>query len=202
MPLTTAELDRIRTECGVNALLVGAEPYIGVAAVFEQVIQPFLREGADTTGLNQVDAANPAAVTTIMLQSATGFGVHDQVVIDVDDFEEKATIRGLVTGGISVILKQAHTPPYPVTVDGGLVVVRECLRWIREAKAKISRFNPGAGPLKKVDEIEFHAPGNKTAVGTAQEMLALWRKELAIAIGLEGMLRQKRGGGGGGMVPY
>jgi len=202
MPLSTAELDRIRTELGVNALLIGAEPYIGVYAVFEQVIQPYLREGADTTSSTDVTASPAGEVVTLTLASATGFSAHDQVVIDVDDFEERATIRAVGVPTISVILRKAHSAPFPVTVDGGLVIVRECLKRIREAKLKISRLHPGSGALKKVDEIEFHAPGNKTSIGTATEMLTLWRQELALALGLDGILKQKRRGSGGSVVLY
>jgi len=196
MPLTSAELDRIRAELGVNTLDVGAEPYIGVHAVFEKVIQPYLREGSDTTTSTTVTAVPAGAIVSLTLVSTMGFAAHDQVVVDLDDLEEKVTVRGLVTGGISLILKKAHSGTYPVTVDGGLVIVRECLRRIRECKARIALLNPTAGPIKRVDEIEFHPPGNQTSIETAQQMLAMWRRELALALGLESILNQKRHSGG------
>lgn len=42
MALLDSELARIKWHLGFNLLDVGATPYIGVAAIFEQVIQPTL----------------------------------------------------------------------------------------------------------------------------------------------------------------
>jgi hypothetical protein len=46
--LTDSEISRLKYETGFNLLTVGAEPYIGVTALFSQVIQPFLSEDGAT----------------------------------------------------------------------------------------------------------------------------------------------------------
>ena len=196
MPLSNAEIDRIRAELWDNTLSVGAEPYIGVHAIFDTVIKPFLREGQDTTSTTSVAANAVGAPVILALDDPTGFATWDEVYVDVDDYQERATVRGLDSGtGISVILKKEHQPPYPVTVDSGIVIVRECLRRIREIKDKASRLYVGGGALKRVDEIEFYAPMGLTAVGSVQEFLKMWREELALALGLKSILDRKRSHG-------
>ena len=61
MALTSAEVRRIRYELGYNVLAVGAEPYVGVTQLFEQVIQPYLTAGASTTSSTAVVASSTGA---------------------------------------------------------------------------------------------------------------------------------------------
>src|SRR5512147_2694673 len=103
MPLTSGELDRIRAETGYNVLGVGAEPYIGVQAIFSQVIQPYLREGADTTSSTSVAASSTGTFVTLSVASATGITLHERVAVDVDDFLEMATVRSISGTNVGVI---------------------------------------------------------------------------------------------------
>lgn len=181
MPLTNGELDRIRAELGYNLLNVGAEPYIGVAAIFSQVIQPYMREGLDTTSATAITTVGvPTAIT---LGSATGISVHDHVVIDVDGLFEYVTVRAVSGSTITVIPAGAHSGTYPVTVDGGLQIVRECLSNLYLTRQKM-RQQRGTGALKKVDEIEFYDVKGKSSIRVWKEQLDYWRSELANALGL------------------
>ena len=61
MALLTSELMRIRAELGYNALGVGAEPYVGITAVFDQIVKVYLNAGATTTSATAVTAADATA---------------------------------------------------------------------------------------------------------------------------------------------
>lgn len=183
MPLTNGELDRIRVELGYNVLNVGAEPYIGVAAIFSQVIQPYMREGLDTTSSTTVVAAPGGAAVSLTLGSVTGIAAHDHIAVDVDGAFEYATVRSVAGSVVSVFLSSAHTGTYPVTLDGGLQIVRECLSNIYLVRQKM-RIQRGTGALKKVDEIEFYDVKGKSSIRVWKEQLDFWRSELATALGL------------------
>lgn len=183
MPLTSGELDRIRAELGYNVLGVGAEPYIGVQAVFSQVIQPYLREGADTTSSTGVVASAAGAFVTITVVSATGITLHERIAVDVDDYLEMATVRSVSGTSVGVILKKAHSGTYPVTVDGGLQQVRECLASIYRIHQLIHELE-GTGSLKQVDEIQWHDVKGRTHLQVLTDQLNHWRDELAARLGI------------------
>lgn len=180
--LTSGELDRLRIELGYNALNVGAEPYIGVQAVFAQVIQPYLREGADTTSSTAVVAAPAGAFVTLTVASATGIVLHEHVAVDVDDAFESATVRSVSGNNIGVFLKKAHPGTYPVTVDGGLQAVRECLAALYNIHSIIDSLE-GEGALKKVDEIEFYDSKGKSRLQLLEEQLNYRRNRLSSIVG-------------------
>lgn len=183
MPLTSGELDRIRAETGYNVLGVGAEPYIGVQALFSQVIQPYLREGADTTSSTSVTAAASGAFVTLTVASATGISLHERIAVDVDDYLEMATVRSVSGTSVGVILKKAHAGTYPVTVDGGLQQVRECLSALYLIHQRIHGLE-GTGGLKQVDEIQWYDAKGKTQLEILSSQLDHWRDELAARLGI------------------
>lgn len=198
MSLLPSEVRRIRFELGYNVLSVGAEPYVGVTQLFEQVIQPYLTAGASTTSSTAVVASSSAAPVAITLASATGFNVFDRVVVDVDGRQEFATVSAVSGATITVQLSLAHSGTYPVTVEGGESIVREILREcirLGGGGGLISSAASKAG-LKKVDEIEFFGDSSNVTI-TAQQRreLARWRDDLASALGVEN-LRASSGGGG------
>lgn len=199
MALTDSEVRRIKYELGYPLVSVGAEPYIGVAAIFEQVIQPYLTAGAVTTSATAVTAASTATPVTLTLASATGFADFARVVIDVDDRQEFATVQHMSGSAMTVLLRKAHSGTYPVTVEAGESIVREILREcvrLGGGGGLVSNAASKAG-LKKVDEIEFFGDSSGITI-TAQQRkeLARWRDDLAMALGVEN-LRGIRGGGGG-----
>lgn len=200
MPLTTSEIYRIKSELGYNALTLGAVPYAEVYAVFDVVIQPYLQEGGDTTSSTSVTATTSGATTPVALTlaSGTGFAAGYRVWIDVDDRQEEATVQSFSSPIITVQLKNTHSGTYPVTVDGGLAIVRQMLKRVRDAQEKVAFLSGyGVGPLKKVDEIEFHPSGNnKTAIALAREGVDYWRDQLASTLGLRNFNRPNRGSGG------
>lgn len=203
MALLDSEVRRIKVELGYNALSYAAEPYIGVAALFEQVIQPYLLAGAVTSSDTTVTASTSPALTAIVLDSATGFHLFDQVVIDVDDSQETATVRSLVGTTIGVMLTGAHDGTYPVTVEGGESMAREMLKNIRRTRERMTR-SQGTGALKKVDEIEFYQSGgsNRSQFATLADELDYWRTELARVLGVQRLNRGAQGGGGSRCTLY
>lgn len=181
MALLTSELYRLKAELGHNLLTVGAEPYIGVAAIFSAVIQPFLEAGAVTSTSSAVTASTTPAPASLVLTDPTGFSLGDRVFVDVDDLQESGTVRSLSGSTIGVLLRFGHTGTYPVTVDGGEGVVREILKNIRDVKKELATTF-GEGLVKKVDEVEFYGAGTKTRFGVLGEQLRSWRRELSQAV--------------------
>lgn len=188
--LNTGELDRIRRELGYHLLNTGAEPYIGVQAAFAQVIQPYLREGLETTSATAITGPG---VVSITLGSVVGIAAYSRVALDVDGLFEVATVRSVVGSAISVYATKAHPAGYPVTLDGGLLQVREILAAIDATHQLIAKLR-GTGGLKAVDEIEFYDAHGKTQLAILQDQLAHHRRELSIATGYEQQLRPGNNG--------
>ena len=178
MALLTSEIYRIKAELGHTVLTLGAGPYIGIAAIFEQVIAPYMSSGAVTTSATAVTAAPLGAAVTLTLASATGFSAGDRVFIDVDDLQESATVRSLSGSSMGVFLKLGHAAGYPVTVDGGEGIVREILRNIRAVKQRLGEIF-GEGALKQVDELGWYDTRGKTLFGNLGDQLRYWRRELS-----------------------
>lgn len=197
MALLDAELQRIRVELGVPALEVGAEPYVGIAAFFSNVLQTYLSAGATTTSTTSVAASTTPALTGLTLASATGFAAQCTMVVDVDDRQERVTCESVSGSIVYALLSNAHSGTYPVTVEGGESIVRDILRNIRESAEKI-RTSSGRAGIKKVDEIEFFEgkTGLSSAMSAHVAEREYWRGELARAIGWGAFQEGKRGGGG------
>lgn len=201
MALLTSEIIEVRTELGYNAMGVGAEPYVQYFGVFDQVVQTYLSNGAATTTSTVVVAAPSPTAATLTLASATGVHQGDLVIVDVDSLQEEVTVQAVSGSTITALLTLGHTGTYPVTVDGGEGIVRRILRAIRAIKKQLS--NPttllaiGAGGLKKVDEIEFHASMAKgyssTMIGALRNELAQLRDELASVLGVTNLRRLRQG---------
>jgi hypothetical protein len=179
MALLTSEIRRIKYELGYNVLNVGAEPYVGVSALFEQVVQVYLTAGATTTSSTAVTAATAVTPVAITLTSATGVTAGDALVIDVDERQERATIQSLSGAIATVGLTLAHSGTYPVTVEGGEAIVRTILRRLVALEERRERSLGRAG-IKKVDEVEFFE-GGQTFKDFARERDSL-RDDLAIAL--------------------
>ena len=198
MALLTSEVDRIRFECGYNVLDVGAEPYIGVTALFDQVIAAYLRDGASTTCATTVNAATSYTPVALTLTSATGFTSGDRVVIDVDSRREFATIQSLSGAVATVQLKGAHSGTYPVTVEGGESMVRAILGKLDGVVAQIESAASGAG-LKRAEDVEWYADGGTMSgsgrIGTLNKLRDQWRDELCSLLGVRNMWRARRGAG-------
>lgn len=213
MALTDAEIQRIRYELGYPNLETAAEPYIGIAAVFEQVIQPYTLGGAATTSSTPVTAATTPTPTSIVLASATGVAAGNVIVVDVDARQERATIASISGATITVQLSLAHTGTYPVVVEGGESIIRDILK---ELRLLASGMNGSAGVmttlqsrlgLKKVDDVEFFGGGNTLAsqgVDPLTQIINLreyWRDELARALGIS-RLNDRRNSGGSDVSVY
>jgi len=198
MALLTSEIMRIRVELGYNALNVGAEPYIGTQAVFNQVIQTYMQGGASTTSSTTVTAASAPTPVTLTLASATGFTVGDRVAVDVDARYESAVIETLSGSTATVLLSSAHSGTYPVSVEGGESIVREALRAIAACKAQLTGSALRSAGLKRADEVEFYADqkGASSRLADTRRELMAWRDELAGVLGVVNYWRTGRGGGG------
>jgi bifunctional DNA-binding transcriptional regulator/antitoxin component of YhaV-PrlF toxin-antitoxin module len=213
MALTDTEIQRIRYELGYPNLETAAEPYIGIASVFEQVIQPYLLGGVSTTSSTPVTAATSPTPQTLTLASATGFAAGDIVVIDVDTRQERSTIQSLSGASMTVLLSLTHSGTYSVVQEGAEGIIRDILREIRllstgmnGSAGTISTVRSRVG-LKKVDDVEFFGGGATLAsqgVDPLTQILQLreyWRDELASALGIV-RLNAKNASGGSEVSVY
>lgn len=188
MALTDSEITRIKAELGFTLLSI-ANPYIGTAAIFETIIQPYLTGNVATTSSTSVTAASAPTPVTLTVASADDLSSGARVIIDVDTRQETVTIQNLSGTSMTVQLQKAHSGTYPVVLEGPESLVRECLRRIAEVKTELgSTF--GIGAIKKVDEIEFHRGGD-TMFGSLGAQLAYWRRELAALLGIESMWERR-----------
>jgi hypothetical protein len=180
---------------GYNVLTVSAEPYIGVARVFELVIQPNLLAGAITTSSTAVTAVAAGALAnpvTLTLASVTGFSVGDRVTVDVDDRQESAMIQAIAGSTITLLLTKTHSGTYTLTVERGESIVREILARLRSIADKLGTAALQQAGIAKVDEIEFFS-GMQGVRYEMQKLQTYWRNELASALGVVN-LRSSVGG--------
>lgn len=197
MALLTSELRRLKNELGYNLLASGAEPYIGVHALFEQVVGVYMTTGAVTSSATAVTAATSPTPVALTLASATGFSLFDRVVVDVDDRQELATVSLISGVAITLQLSKTHSGTYPVAVEGGEQIIRDYLRkldLLSKPGAMLEKSAATAG-IKKVDEIEFATEAGSTSrIHEVQALRAYYRQELADALGVENLRALRRGG--------
>lgn len=197
MAFSTSELARIKAELGYNLLLVGADVYVGVTQLFEQVVNGFISAEVATTSATTVTASDSPTPVALTLASAVGFAAGDQVVVDVDSRRERATIAALSGSIATVQLSLAHSGTYPVSVVGPIVLAKEILGRIDAIKSRMATTY-GQGALKRVDEIEFYAVGRngKTQFGAMGDELMYWRNELASILGVPNGWASRQGHSG------
>lgn len=189
MPLTDSEVMRIKAELGFPLLTISAEPYIGFASYFEDLLQPYLQEGADTTCSTTVTASKAPTPVTLTLASAAGMFAGARAVVDVDARQETATIQHVSGSTITLLLSLSHTGVFPVTLEGGLTLVRSLLRELANLSTTISSLRTRVG-IKKAEDIEFFGGGSTLAsqgIDQLTQVLQLrehWRDELASALGI------------------
>lgn len=197
MALLDSEVARIKYELGYNVLAVGAEPYIGVAAVFNQVIQAYMTSGAATTSSTAVTAADTPTPVTLTLASGTGFVAGARVIIDVDDRQEAVIAQAVSGASLTVLLTSVHSGTYPVTVEGGESLVREILRHLWKiggpgGELEMAMYSAG---IKKVDEVEFFGK-DESSMDPIRQLRGLrdyWRDELASLLGVANLHAAGRG---------
>jgi len=209
MALLESEIELIKYELGWNTLSVGSEPYVGIAAIFNQVVQPYLLSGLITSSATVVTATTSPTQVALTLAAVSGtntqgtaVSVHvgDRLVIDVDSAQESAIVESISGNNVTLRLSLAHTGTYPVTVEGGESIVRSILRNCRAVAAKIEAAVGRAG-IKKVDEIEFFpstAGGGSTVFGELSALRTYWRGELyrvLFGVGDRSLIGGGRGGG-------
>lgn len=196
MALTTGELWRLKYELGFNVLNEGAEPYANVVSYFELVVLPSLNAQADTTSSTTVTATSdgePAPVT-LALASGTGISVHDTLVVDVDVRQELPTVQYVSGNDVTVMLAKAHSGTYPVSVEGGITIVRGLLRRLRDISRRLGEDGVDSAGIKRVDEITFKDGAEQSAwIELKNDQMNL-RDELASALGIENVWRKKQAG--------
>jgi hypothetical protein len=196
MALSDSEIARVKYELGYNLLTISAEPYIGVARVFELVIQPNLLAGAITTSTTAVTAVDPGlspAPVNLTLGSASGFTAGDRVVVDVDDRQETPVIQNVSGSTITVLLALDHTGTYQVTVERGESIVREHLRYLRDIAKRLGELMPIQVGVSKADDVDI-AVGLDSPVAELKKLQMYWRDELSSALGVENLRKSKRSG--------
>lgn len=200
MALTDAEIQRIRYELGYPNLDTAAEPYIGIAAVFTQVIQPYTLGGVSTTSSTPVTAASTPTPQSLVLSDATGFSAGAVVSVDVDGRQERATIQSISGSSITVQLLLAHSGTYPVVLEGGESIIRDILAELRRVSDAIGNLRDRVG-LKRADEIEFFGGGQTLASQGIDPMThtlnlrEYWRDELARCLGIPRLNAKNSSGG-------
>ena len=213
MALTDVELQRVRFELGYPNLDNAAEPYVGIAAYFTAVLQPYLLGGVSTTSATPVTAATSPTPQSITLASASGFAAGDVVVIDVDARQERATVQSLSGTSMTLQLSLAHTGTFPVVQEGAESIIRDILRELRlisvgmnGASGTLSAIKSRLG-LKQVDDVHFFGGGSTLASQGRDPLTALfelqdyWRDELASILGIV-RLNDKRNSGGSDLSVY
>lgn len=189
--LFDSEVLRIKHELGYNVLGIGAEPYVGIFAIFSQVVQAYLTRGAQTTSPTAVAASAAPVPVTLTLVDATGFSAGAMVVLDVDARQETAMIQSLNGLTITLLLTKTHSGTYPITVDGGETIVRENLSHIRAVKERMGAASKTAG-LRQAEDIGwFQGQKGSTVFDELKGQLDYWRGELAAAVGLEDQHRAR-----------
>jgi bifunctional DNA-binding transcriptional regulator/antitoxin component of YhaV-PrlF toxin-antitoxin module len=187
--LLDSEIARCKYELGYNLLTIAAEPYIGVARVFELVIQPNMLAGAITTSSTVVTAVAAGALAspvTLTLASVTGFSPGDRVIVDVDDRQEAATVQSVSGSTITLLLSKAHSGTYTLTVERGESIVREILQRLRAIADKLGTAAIQQAGIAKVDEIEFFK-GMQGVRYELQRLQTFWRNELSSALGVQNL---------------
>lgn len=191
MAFTTQEIYRIKAELGYNVLTTGADPYVGVTALFDQVIQTYIDDEVATTSATTVTAASSPTPTDLTLASGTGFTAGDACVIDVDTRQERVTLQAISGTTATFQLSKAHSGTYSVIVEGPITMARERLARIEEVKGEIAQAF-GWGALKKVDEVEFYNSGG-SYFGALGEQLSFWRNELAALLNAPNIWERREG---------
>lgn len=208
MALTSSEVARIKYELGYNVLSVGAEPYIGVTALFDQVIQPYLDAGASTTSNTAVTAATTPTPVALALADASEVAAGSVVIVDVDGRQERATVQSKSGSNVTVQLSLAHSGTYPVTVEGPESIIRSILQRLQSIAGLGASGESGAmgellgvAGVKRIDDIEFFGGETLSTSRMTQLMKQreYWRDELATALGVE---RLNGSGGGSDCAVY
>lgn len=197
MALLTSEIQRLRYELGYNVMGVAAEPYVEYHGALDRVISLYLSGGAVTTSATTVAASSTPAQVTLTLASAAGFSQYDPVVVDVDSRQERATVQSVSGSTISLLLRNAHTGTYPVTVEGGESIIRDILKKLENVNERTSAASATAG-LKRAEDIEWYG-NNSGGVGSVlKDQFALrmyWRDQLASALGVTNLWRMRMASG-------
>lgn len=189
MALLDSEIARCKYELGYNLLTISAEPYIGVARVFELVVQSNMLAGAITTSstaVTAVAAGSLATPVTLTLASVTGFSVGDRITVDVDDRQETATVQSISGATVALLLSRAHGGTYTLTVERGESIVREILQRLRAIADKLGGAAIQQAGIAKVDEIEFFK-GLHGVRYELQRLQTFWRNELSSALGVQNL---------------
>lgn len=200
MALLDSEIARLRYEIGFSTLASGAEPYIGIAAVFTNVVQTYALAGAKTTSATAVTAATALTPVTLTLAAATGFEQFAQVVVDVDDRQELATVSAVSGSTIVVHLTKAHSGTYPVTVEGSESLIRSLLRRLVESEATLTGSVKSAG-IARADDVEFFPSGAGASKSRIEEVRA-YREYLRDELWRAVFGGSRRGGGSGRVAVY
>ncbi len=191
--LSNGECDRLRYELGLNVVGIGAEPYIGHAQIIA-IIQSYLASNAQAVAYSAT-AVTIAGGVTLTLDSVVGIDTGTPLVLDVDAFAERVTVKRVVSSTIIVNCKKLHAANFPVEIESGLTLVRMKLAELDSIATRITEASDSAG-LKRVDEVEWKDGRMTVAAELASQQLAR-RRELASLVNLQNILEQAGFASGG-----
>jgi hypothetical protein len=193
--LSDDELARIKAELLDNVLGFGAEPYIGIRAVYSIIQENCAASSvAATTSATAVTAAGPAVLT---LASAAGYASGQRIQLDCDGQRETVTLRNLSGTSASVICRKTHSGTYPIEVESPVTLVRGLLADLAGLEQCNTLDAFAALGLKRVDEVEWQtAVAGSSVFDLVQGARATLRRELAARVGLSQFLAGASGRGG------
>jgi hypothetical protein len=151
--ISDAEKESLRFHLGYGNLDYGAFPYTpdGFKELFEQVIQPNITGGTDTSATTAVTAGSTATVTPL---SMTDITANARLVVDVGDDMEIVTVRAVTVSTFSAKFAKAHpSTGYPISTLSGQSRLRILLAQADTAWQAANGASLGAAAgLKSVDK--------------------------------------------------
>lgn len=194
MPATDDQIEALRYHLGYGNIGVGGYPYTpdGFKELFEQVIQPNITEGAETTSTTAISAAGIATVTPA---SMTGLATHVALIVDVGDDEERVEVRSVTATTFTARFAKAHAVPgWPIAVASGLTRLRSLLREADRLNAEVTGASTTeTAGLKSVGRgaIEWY-PGGAVMAEKAKQYIAVVG-ELSTLVRVEPLRSPRRG---------
>lgn len=165
MSLTEAEVESLRFHLGYGNIDVGAYPYTpdGFYELFNEVIEPNLTTGEETSA---TDAITADSVTEVTPLSMTDIVVAAELVVDVGTDAELVLVKAVTGSTFTARFAKAHSADgYPIAVNSGVARLRMLLHsantcWQTLQSAAITKT---AG-LKAIGrkEVEWHPTAGAT----------------------------------------
>lgn len=153
MAISDPEKESLRFHLGYGNLDFGAYPYTpdGFKELFEQVIQPNITGGAETSATTAIAAGSTVVVTPLAMTSIVA---NARLVVDVGDDAEIVAVRSVTLTTFSAKFTKAHpVSGYQIALLSGQARLRLLLNQADAAWQAANSMAVGAvAGLKSVDK--------------------------------------------------